>query len=72
MRWSCQTILDYWLTKLYNMDRDDVDTTLADFDPESAPELPTSCARTWGWTRSTRTIPTFSSAGEEFTPRRAC
>ena len=40
VRWSCQTILDYWLTKLYDLDRDDVDTTLADFDPETAPELP--------------------------------
>ena len=29
-RWSCQTILDYWLTKLFDLGRDEVDATTHD------------------------------------------
>src|SRR5688500_2512792 len=38
-RWSAQSALDYWAAALYRVDRREVDSTLAELDPELAPEL---------------------------------
>ncbi len=38
-RWECQSILDYWSTMLYRLDRDPPDVTLLEFEPLLAPEL---------------------------------
>lgn len=38
-RKDAQTILDYWLTILYETGQRDIDSTLLEFDPELAPEL---------------------------------
>src|SRR5262245_42230561 len=35
-----QTLLDYWATRLYRADAEPPDSTLAEFDPALAPELP--------------------------------
>jgi beta-lactamase class A len=39
-RWTAQNLLDYWATTLYQREQDPPDTTLVDFDPLLAPELP--------------------------------
>lgn len=39
-RWEAQSILDYWATFLFRADRTRIDATLADLDPELAPDLP--------------------------------
>jgi hypothetical protein len=39
-RETAQSLLDYWSTVMVQADRWDVDTTLHEFDPELAPELP--------------------------------
>jgi len=39
-RWDAQSMLDYWGTRLYRPGYEPPDATLADFDPELAPELP--------------------------------
>jgi WD40 repeat protein len=39
-RWEAQGLLDYWGTRLYRPGYEPPDATLADFDPELAPELP--------------------------------
>ncbi|MBX2998647.1 MAG: PD40 domain-containing protein [Caldilineaceae bacterium] len=39
-RETAQSLLDYWSTVMTQADRWDVDTTLDDFDPELAPQLP--------------------------------
>ena len=38
-RWAAQSQLDYWATKLYRPDYEPPDATLAEFDPQLAPEL---------------------------------
>jgi hypothetical protein len=38
-RWAAQTQLDYWTTQLYQPGYEPPDATLADFDPQLAPEL---------------------------------
>jgi WD40 repeat protein/energy-coupling factor transporter ATP-binding protein EcfA2 len=38
-RWSIQGLLDYWATALERAGRPRVDASLAEFDPESAPQL---------------------------------
>ena len=38
-RWSAQSALDYWASILYRIGRREVDSTLADLDPERAPSL---------------------------------
>jgi WD40 repeat protein len=38
-RWAAQSRLDYWLTQLYRPGYTPPDVTLAEFDPELAPEL---------------------------------
>jgi energy-coupling factor transporter ATP-binding protein EcfA2 len=38
-RWGSQGLLDYWATILYRAGRTPPDATMADFDPEQAPEL---------------------------------
>lgn len=39
-RWTAQGVLDYWSAILFRADRRAPDATLAEFDPELAPELP--------------------------------
>src|SRR5262249_14084469 len=39
-RWSVQGLLDYWVTALERAGRPRRDSSLAEFDPEQAPELP--------------------------------
>lgn len=39
-RWMAQGVLDYWSATLFRADRRAPDATLADFDPNLAPELP--------------------------------
>jgi WD40 repeat protein/energy-coupling factor transporter ATP-binding protein EcfA2 len=38
-RWASQSLLDYWVNFLYRAGKKLPDATLADYDPESAPEL---------------------------------
>lgn len=39
-RWDSQSLLDYWSTMIYRAGRTAPDATLAEFDPELAPEIP--------------------------------
>ena len=39
-RWSAQSVLDYWANLLLRAQRQRPEATLAEFDPEQAPELP--------------------------------
>ncbi|MGE5248715.1 MAG: DUF4870 domain-containing protein [Bacteroidota bacterium] len=39
-RQSAQSVLDYWGTRLYRLTSEDVESSLVDFDPDLAPDLP--------------------------------
>jgi WD40 repeat protein len=39
-RWSIQSLLDYWATAIERAGRPRIDSSLAEFDPESVPQLP--------------------------------
>lgn len=39
-RWAAQSLLDYWSALLYRAELEPPDTTLVDFDPSLAPDLP--------------------------------
>jgi ABC-type proline/glycine betaine transport system ATPase subunit len=41
-RWAAQSLLDYWTSILYRQGEEPPDTTLVEFDPSLAPELPDS------------------------------
>jgi len=41
-RWAAQSLLDYWTSILYRQGEEPPDTTLVEFDPFLAPELPDS------------------------------
>jgi hypothetical protein len=43
-RWAAQGLLDYWSAILYRLGSEPPDATLADFDPQLAPELPDELA----------------------------
>ncbi len=38
-RWEVQNLLDYWSNELYHLTQEDMNATLAEFDPAQAPEL---------------------------------
>ncbi|MBZ8178957.1 ATP-binding protein [Oscillatoria salina] len=38
-RFAAQSLLNYWITRLYRMGYDELDITLAEYDPSLAPEL---------------------------------
>jgi WD40 repeat protein len=39
-RWACQSLMEFWANMLYRAGSEPPDTTLAEFDPNLAPELP--------------------------------
>ena len=39
-RWTAQSLLNYWANILYRGGYDSIDVTLADYDPEAAPDIP--------------------------------
>ena len=39
-RWNVQTLLDYWATRLYEVGEKNTDSTLSQYDPTLAPDLP--------------------------------
>jgi len=41
-RFAAQSLLNYWITRLYRLGYDELDITLADYEPSLAPEFPES------------------------------